>query len=828
MASFSGYLRARSDDDLVALLTRRPDLATPSPATLASLAARATSRSSLDRALAGVDALVLQVVEAVVVLTEDPAAPAPSVADVVRAVGADADGPADADAAAPEAGAADAAVGAAVAAAVDLALLWPDDDGLHAAPGLADALGATLAGLAPATSAGDRRRVEAPADPRAVLADAPAGAAQVVDALLWGPPVGRAPAGGPAGQAVDWLVAHGLLVRGDDRHVVLPRDVALRLREGRTHRAPALAPGLTSAPVRPDALVAAESTGAAERTVRLVRQLLHLWEQTPPGVLRAGGLGSRDLRRTAQALDVDEAEAAWLVETAASAGLLADDGEESPSFVPTVEADVWDGEDVPHRWARLARSWLLSARTPWLVGERDERGTLRAALDPELARPWVPRLRRSVLDVLAGLHPGAAPDADAVHALLRWRTPRSVPPRATVDAVLREAGLLGVLGAGALSSAGRALLAEDAALDAGDAAQAPDPAAALAADLPPAVDEVLLQGDLTGVVPGRPSPELEELLETAARVESRGGAMTVRFTADTVRRALDAGASADDLLARLGAASRGRVPQPLEYLVRDVARRHGLLRAGAASAYVRSDDPALLAGLAEDPRLADLGLRALAPTVLVADASTAELLEVLRARGLAPVAEDARGAVVHALTRARRVRGRAAVRARRRAADGGPVHQPDVGARAARVVDVLRRADASAVAVAAADDAPDDPREDLGARAAAVAERARAGRSGAGRAPTTGVRTTPGPSPATRDGGTSDPADALLLLREAAQARTLVWVELVGPDGRSERRLVRPLRVEGGRLRALDPRREAELTVAVHRIASVVPADAPD
>ena len=71
MATFTGYLRARSDDELVALLVRRPDLATPHPATLASLAARATSRSSLDRALTWVDALVLQVVEAAVVLADE-------------------------------------------------------------------------------------------------------------------------------------------------------------------------------------------------------------------------------------------------------------------------------------------------------------------------------------------------------------------------------------------------------------------------------------------------------------------------------------------------------------------------------------------------------------------------------------------------------------------------------------------------------------------------------------------------------------------------------------------------------------------------------------
>ncbi len=34
-----------------------------------------------------------------------------------------------------------------------------------------------------------------------------------------------------------------------------------------------------------------------------------------------------------------------------------------------------------------------------------------------------------------------------------------------------------------------------------------------------------------------------------------------------------------------------------------------------------------------------------------------------------------------------------------------------------------------------------------------------------------------------------------------------------------ERRLLRPVSVDGGRLRAIDPAREAELVVAVHRIA---------
>ncbi|MGN8245041.1 helicase-associated domain-containing protein [Cellulomonas soli] len=814
MATFTGYLRSRGDDMLVELLRRRPDLAAPSPATLTSLAARSTNRTGLERALTHVDAQVLQVLETVVAL-------GPLRRDqVLQAVGA-AD-PADAR-----------AVTHAIDEAVALALLWPQEDTpdapLHTSPGLAEVLGPFPAGLVPLDGTAEmpaRRQAAAqpPRDPQeldALLAGAPAGARPVLDALTWGPPVGVAPpAGSPAGQAVAWLTEHGLLDQGDARHVVLPRAVALALREGRTHREPARAPSLgTEAVDRPAALVSAESTAAAERAVRLVAHLVRLWGRTPPAVLRAGGLGVRDLRRTAGLLEVEEAEAALVVELAGAAGLVADDGEETPSFVPTVLADEWAATPLPDRWARLAGVWLTTTRTPWLVGGRDERGTVVAALDPELHRPWAPRLRRSVLDVLADAPDGSAPGAERVVETLRWRTPRAVPPTAAVAAVLAEASLLGVVGAGALSPSGRALLgagtdgaAEDAtapalpptapatqassAVSVSDAAVtgATPAARALAATLPEPVDELLLQGDLTGVVPGRPTAALEDLLDRAAVVESRGGALTVRFTPASVRAALDGGSTADDLLSELATRARGGVPQALEYLVRDAARRHGRLRAGMASSYVRSDDPSLLAGLVDDPRLARLGLVQLAPTVLAAQAPTGELLDALREHGLAPVAETPDGQVVHTALTVHRVRGRVADRARRRALDGAAAPAGDPTARLASLVRRLRTAE------------PD------GAGTSTAAGSDLSGPDGLGGS---GV-------PA--GGGTAEPAEALVLLREAAAERAQVWVELVGSQGVPQRRLLRPVVVEGGRLRAVDAEREAELTVAVHRIASVTRA----
>ncbi|MBX9245767.1 hypothetical protein ICW40_13240 [Actinotalea ferrariae] len=73
------------------------------------------------------------------------------------------------------------------------------------------------------------------------------------------------------------------------------------------------------------------------------------------------------------------------------------------------------------------------------------------------------------------------------------------------------------------------------------------------------------------------------------------------------------------------------------------------------------------------------------------------------------------------------------------------------------------------------------------------------------------------------DQGTPDPVLALALLREAVAEGREVWLDIVGPNGGSTRRRVRPVRVDAGRVRAIDPDREAELTVAVHRIAGVTP-----
>ncbi len=776
--SLAEDLRGRDDAALARLLVLRPDLAHPAPADLTSLAARACTRVSVHRALADLDRPTLQVAVAVVALQ----APVSSAA-LARACGA---------------------TGAVVAGRVqqlqELGLLWGTGRALRPVRALAELLGPYPAGLGPwLEELGPLRSPQrladvvsalglAPAgDPladleqfRQLLADderfrtlletMPPGCASLLERLGSGTPVGSVQDAGRAMDAgadgpVDWLMRHGLLVPLDADRVLLPREVGLALRGGRVHHGLDLEPPTCTGTSRPPGTVDAAGAGAATEAVRLVGELLALWGQEGPAALRSGGLGVRDLRRVAQKLDVPEGVAARVVELAGAADLVGDDGEADPVLAPTTAADSWSGSSVGARWETLARAWLVSPRSASTVGTRDDKGSVRAALCDAVARPGEAALRRSVLDQLGRREPGSGLDADGLTQLLGWRAPRG--PVATsaraLPAVLTEAAWLGLTAFGAATTHARELLGAAA----GAAANALDTAA------PPPVEHVLLQNDLTAVAPGPLAPGPARELSLMAEIDSRGGATVFRFTPSSVRRALDAGRTADELLTRLTALSRTPVPQALDYLLRDTSRRHGHLRVGSAGSYLRSDDEGALAELLLDRRAGSLQLRRLAPTVLASPADPETLLTVLRSLGLAPVAEGADGAVV--LHRAPAPR-RAPAPARR-----PPAGVPPVGSRLAEaVVRALR---------AGEDGSAHRAREQVDA-----------------------VPTVP----------VLDPATSLALLRRAASGRRAVWVAVSDPTGSVSRRLVEPLSVEGGRVTVLDVGHGGLRTLSVHRLTGVL------
>ncbi|WP_203904444.1 helicase-associated domain-containing protein [Virgisporangium aliadipatigenens] len=411
-----------------------------------------------------------------------------------------------------------------------------------------------------------------------------------------------------------WAIEHGILVSDGWARAEMPREVAFALR-GEEWRAPFEPhPPLPPLGVPAPETVAREAAAAAAAALDGVAAVV---EATPVALLKAGGVGAREVGRLARVAG-SPAAAGLFLELAGGAGLLAEDDSE---LVPTPEYDAWAAEEPAERLATLLHAWLELAGAPGAGGT-----PLRAGYQEPLP------LRTTLLDVLADLAGALPRDGELVPRLLHWHAPLAVPPEdleRLAAGLWTEAALLGVVAHGVLTPLGRALR------DGGDVA-------AVAGDLVVAPQRgATFQADLTAVVGGSPAVELRELLDGCAVREARGTASVWRFTPDSVRRSLDSGTAAPELLDRLRAV--GSVPQALEYLVNDVARRHGRMRVRAVGCVLRGADPQLLAEVAADRRLAGLGLTVLAPTVLASTRPPADTLAALRAAGYAPAAEDADG-----------------------------------------------------------------------------------------------------------------------------------------------------------------------------------------
>jgi hypothetical protein len=782
--TFADQLRSLPDEALGALIQLRPDLVIPVPADISALAVRAQSRNSVARCLDGLDEFTLTVLDAARLSRAADTALTSVDAILELTPGIPGDD---------------------VRAAIDRLrvrfLLHGPPDGLHVVGAVDEVSSPYPAGLGrpadfldpqAAALCADRARL------RRTVLSAPPGARAVLDRLAAGPPIGALNRDTVA-EPVQWLVEQHVLVpvseagrapRPDGELVELPREIGMLLRRetgplGILRPHPPIPDGPSRGPQ------AADSAGAGQtmEAVRATEALLEALATEPAPVLRTGGLGVRDLKRLAKAAGIDEAGAALLVETAYAAGLLGE-SEVGPSqdvFLPTGAYDLWRATGIAHRWAALARAWLAMTRQPGLVGRRDERDRPINALAPDAERAGSPQARREVLGALADLKPGAAPSLDELLALLAWQAPRRARGREAVHTDAHSgAALLGVTGLGALTSYARVLLADAGPDDSDPLGLHPEDAhadAVRALDqlLPAPVDHILVQADLTVIVPGPPEPELAGELDVLADPESAGGASVFRVTPASVRRAFDIGYQAADLHELFRRRSRTPVPQTLTYLIDDAARRHGGLRSGSAGSYLRSDDEALLAEVVADKRVTGLDLRRIAPTVLVSPRPVARLLGALREAGYAPVAEDAGGATVLTRPKARR----APTRSPRTAEPAGPVL---TGPRLAGVVEQLRRGDIATRA----------------ARRAPVTVRAAHGQAIPG---LTAVQ---------------QHTQAMAVLQQAVRDKARVWVGYVDSHGATLSRLVRPVSLSAGYLRAEDERGESLHTFALHRITAAV------
>ena len=300
---------------------------------------------------------------------------------------------------------------------------------------------------------------------------------------------------------------------------------------------------------------------AAERAFTAVASLADVLQAaltSPLGRIGAGTLGATDRRRLVESGAVPDAAAAdELIAIAEQAGLLAAEGR---TLLVTPRGVAWLHSSTIDRWVTVAEA--LIDGLPRAV-RADAGGWIRP-------------------DAWASAHPydpaWPARAAASRAALERWAVlAGGIPPAWTRPA------------------------------STGGDIDAP----ALAALLPPEVDQVFLQNDLTAIAPGSLAPHLDMRLRSMARRESRAQASSYRFTAESLADALTAGETAETLRAFLEELSLTGVPQPLAYEIDRSATRHGALRVGpdgTGRTRVTSDDEALLRTIAVDQALRPLGL----------------------------------------------------------------------------------------------------------------------------------------------------------------------------------------------------------------------------
>ncbi|KZE43098.1 helicase-associated domain-containing protein [Microbacterium sp. T32] len=324
----------------------------------------------------------------------------------------------------------------------------------------------------------------------------------------------------------------------------------------------AAADGLPDAPATAE-VPASDDAAAAESAfthAAALADVLLLTLEAPLGRIGSGSLGAGERRRLVDSgAAATPEEADLLVGMAARTGLLGTNGR---AWLVTASGRAWLRLPTLERWATTARA-------------------LRDALPRAYRRPdggWMPQATWSTATPFDPAGPERA--ARWTHRLRAW-------------GLLDDRGAVPPWGRG---------LSEGGDVD----------VSALSALLPPEVDRVYLQNDLTAIAPGPLAPHLDVRLRSMAARESRAQASSYRFSAATIGAAITGGETADSLREFLTGISLTGLPQPLAYVIERTSAEHGRVRVTADTASglttVRTDDETLRRSMEVDTSLRSVAL----------------------------------------------------------------------------------------------------------------------------------------------------------------------------------------------------------------------------
>lgn len=623
---FRNWLGQLDDSQLAELLRLRPDVAIPLPPGIAPLAVRLQMRSSISRALTQLNALELAVLEAVA-LAGAELEPV-TIKDITARV---------TDSSAVKSR--EHSVGSAqINTALDSLLAY----GLVFTPRPETFMLISEAMAALPTGWSILQQSLLPPDALESLSDSQISVLKTLSNAAGLGTTRDAAADADPSRPVPQLIAKGLLTRVDSTTVRLPHAVRQLLngeaptvipltqpphaqREPNTAQREPENRGTSSTPIPTS--IDESATAAALETVRLMENLIEVLGAAPLPLLKDKSLGVRSLTTLAKQLRVDTEHVKFLIALGMSAHLLnrgePSGGPEGNFLAPTKAALDWMEEELSTRWARLALAGSTSQWTWWTQAKPLEDGT---------TAPYVKSRRDKLLGLLARVNQELT--FEELSESFRFHFPVIAFGLASAElrTYLFEAEALGL----AVHNRGTSLLDD---LLAGDEEALHATATALT---PAAVSQVIVQADMTVLSPGPLDTASRAMVELFADVESPGLAAVYRITDSTIRRALDSGKTAAELLTWLVEHSLGPVPQTVEFALSDAARSHGSLRGGPAAAYIRCDDEALLAQAVS----AVSSLRLLAPTVAISSVPLSKVIAELHSAGFSPAAEDNDGASI--------------------------------------------------------------------------------------------------------------------------------------------------------------------------------------